>query len=469
MLFNSFGFIFIFLPITLALYLFLNLKISKAYSLVFLALSSLFFYSWWNPSYLPIIIGSIAFNYFIKNVMLRHYGVLKKYCLIIGITGNLGLLAYFKYGDFFIKNYNTVFDEDISLLNLGLPLAISFFTFQQIAYLVDSYKCKRNSDNFIDYTLFVSFFPQLISGPIVHHKEMMPQFRKLDVFSINYKNIAEGLFIFSIGLFKKVVLADTFAVWSNAGFQNSGSLNLIEAWVTSLSFSFQIYFDFSGYTDMALGSALLFNIRLPINFNSPYKAKSVREFWQRWHITLSRFLKEYVYIPLGGNRAREFIVITNLLIVFFLGGLWHGAGWTFITWGLLHGVGVLSERFWKKLNIKLPPIIAWVLTFIFINVTMVVFRAQNSDEALSVILSMAGYNPIPIHRGLNDWLLQVNGSAWTLVWIFFGFVITLGFSNSNQIVKCFNVSISTVLWSGAAFVTAILSLNKVSEFLYFNF
>lgn len=401
--------------------------------------------------------------------MQRYYGVLKRYWLIIGISGNLSLLAYFKYSDFFIKNFNAVFNENISLLNLALPLAISFFTFQQIAYLVDSYKCKTNSESFIDYTLFVSFFPQLISGPIVHHREMMPQFKKLDIFSINYKNIAEGLFLFSIGLFKKVVLADTFADWSNAGFQNSDSLNCIEAWVTSLSFSFQIYFDFSGYTDMALGSALLFNIRLPINFNSPYKAKSVRDFWQRWHITLSRFLKEYVYIPLGGNRASELIVITNLLIVFFLGGLWHGAGWSFITWGLLHGVGVLCERFWKKLNIKLPPIIAWILTFIYINVTMVVFRAQNLDEAINITFSMAGYNPIPIHGGLDDWLFQVNGSAWTLVWIFFGFVLTLGFSNSNQIVKCFNFSIRTVLWSGAAFVTAILSLNKVSEFIYFNF
>ncbi len=425
---------------------------------------------------LILLISSTILDFFVaKAIFGARNSSRKKMLLIISLIGNLGLLGFFKYADFMIFEFNMLgqifnLSSEIPFLNLALPIGISFYTFQTIGYTVDVYRGKLEPcKSFLEFALFVSFFPQLISGPIVHHKEMMPQFRKLDVFSINYKNIAEGLFIFSIGLFKKVVLADTFAVWSNAGFQNSGSLNLIEAWVTSLSFSFQIYFDFSGYTDMALGSALLFNIRLPINFNSPYKAKSVREFWQRWHITLSRFLKEYVYIPLGGNRAREFIVITNLLIVFFLGGLWHGAGWTFITWGLLHGVGVLSERFWKKLNIKLPPIIAWVLTFIFINVTMVVFRAQNSDEALSVILSMAGYNPIPIHRGLNDWLLQVNGSAWTLVWIFFGFVITLGFSNSNQIVKCFNVSISTVLWSGAAFVTAILSLNKVSEFLYFNF
>ena len=306
MLFNSYEFIFIFLPITFFIYFYLNHKRLTETSKGFLICSSLFFYSWWNIAYLPIIIASMTFNYAIgrslhKTAGKKYSTFSKKSILIFGIVLNLALLGYFKYADFFIENINIAFDIRVEPMHLLLPLAISFFTFQQIAYLVDSYRQETKEYDFLNYALFVTFFPQLIAGPIVHHKEMMPQFTKISNKVKNYRNIALGLFIFSVGLFKKVVIADTFAIWAIQGFDIATTLNLFEAWATSLSYTFQLYFDFSGYTDMAIGLALLFNIRLPINFNSPYKATNIQDFWKRWHMTLSRFLRDYVYIPLGGN------------------------------------------------------------------------------------------------------------------------------------------------------------------------
>ena len=289
----------------------------------------------------------------------------KKSILIFGIVANLSLLGYFKYADFFIENFNIVAQTNINLFNLLLPLAISFFTFQQIAYLVDSYRQETKEYDFLNYALFVTFFPQLIAGPIVHHSEMMPQFANKWNAVKKYKNIALGLFIFSIGLFKKVVIADTFAVWASAGFDTATTLNLFEAWATSLSYTFQLYFDFSGYTDMAIGIALLFNIKLPINFNSPYKARNIQDFWRRWHITLSRFLRDYVYIPLGGNKISSFRTYSNLLATFVIGGLWHGAGWTFIFWGFLHGMALVIHRAWSNLGFKMWTWLAWLITFNF--------------------------------------------------------------------------------------------------------
>ena len=276
----------------------------------------------------------MLFNYTIGSGLAKNSNNrYRKEVLTIGIVANLLLLGYFKYSDFFITNINSVLNTDMSLLHLALPLAISFFTFQQISYLVDSYRKETHEYDFLNYALFVTFFPQLIAGPIVHHKEMMPQFANVRNKVKNYRNIAIGLFIFSIGLFKKVVIADTFALWATAGFDNAEVLTLLEAWATSLSYTFQLYFDFSGYTDMAIGIALLFNIKLPINFNSPYKALDIQDFWRRWHMTLSRFLKDYIYIPLGGSRKGNYRTYTNLMGTFIIGGLWHGAGWTFVFWG----------------------------------------------------------------------------------------------------------------------------------------
>ena len=394
MLFNSYEFIFAFLPITFFIYFYLNHKKLTEASKGFLVFSSLFFYSWWNISYLPIILSSMLFNYLIGNSLNKesggkHHKFSKKSLLTFGIVSNIALLGYFKYTDFLIDNLNYwIFTEDIPNINLALPLAISFFTFQQIAYLVDSYRQETKEYDFLNYSLFVTFFPQLIAGPIVHHKEMMRQFAKTRNKVKNYRNIVMGLFIFSIGLFKKVVIADTFAIWATQGFDVATTLNLFEAWATSLSYTFQLYFDFSGYTDMAIGLALLFNIKLPINFNSPYKATNIQDFWRRWHITLSRFLKDYIYISLGGNRKGEFRTYSNLMATFIIGGIWHGAGWTFIFWGLLHGIALVIHRAWSKLDFKLWTWLAWLITFNFVNIAWVFFRAKEWADAISILESM---------------------------------------------------------------------------------
>lgn len=300
MLFNSYVFIFAFLPLVFFVYFFLNKKRLSTLAKAFLVSASLFFYAYWNVCYLPILLGSIVFNFLVSKFLVKHQS---KAVLIFGIVCNLALLGYFKYTDFFISNLNAIANTNLGLLHIALPLALSFVTFQQIAYLVDSYNKQTKENSFLNYCLFITFFPQLIAGPIVHHKEMMPQFANKFNLIKNYKFIALGLFVFSIGLFKKSVVADTFSIFANAGFDVERNLTFLQAWATSLSYTFQLYFDFSGYCDMAIGLALLFNIRLPINFNSPYKALNIQDFWHRWHITLSRFLRDYIYIPLGGNRG----------------------------------------------------------------------------------------------------------------------------------------------------------------------
>jgi len=486
MLFNSYEFIFLFLPITFFIYFYLNKKRLIEVSKGFLVFASLFFYSWWNIAYLPLILVSMLFNYVLGNQLSR-YEQKKKCCskksiLIFGIIVNLALLGYFKYSDFFIENLNTVFDTDLSLLHLALPLAISFYTFQQIAYLVDSYRSETKEYDFLNYAVFVTFFPQLIAGPIVHHTEMMPQFANIRNKVINYHNIALGLFIFSMGLFKKVVIADTFAVWATNGFDVAEKLNMLEAWVTSLSYTFQLYFDFSGYTDMAIGIALLFNIKLPINFNSPYKALSIQDFWHRWHMTLSRFLKDYVYIPLGGNRQGETRTYINLFATFLLGGIWHGAGWTFVFWGALHGVALMLNRAWHKFGMKLPTLLAWFITFNFINITWVFFRAKEWSDALKVLHGMffgtlilpaalaTKLNPLKQYGvEFGRYLNAIQATPYTPIWILFGFILILLFRNSVQQINTLKLSVVTVCFSALLFITTILSMNKVSEFLYFNF
>jgi alginate O-acetyltransferase complex protein AlgI len=465
MLFNSFEFILIFLPATFFVFFFLNHICGEKLSRAWLLFASLFFYGWWAPVYIPLILGSVIFNYGINWTFLEFKNqALRQTCLIIGILGNLTLLGYFKYADFFIENWNWAFDSKIELLHIILPLAISFFTFQQIAYLVDSYKGEVKESSFVNYSLFVLFFPQLISGPIVHHNEMMPQFNDPHNKRINIENVVSGLLIFSIGLFKKVVVADTFAVWASQGFDTAEIVNFFEAWTASLSFTLQLYFDFSGYTDMALGIALLFNIRLPKNFNSPYKALNIRDFWRRWHMTLSRFLKDYVYIPLGGNRLGSSRTYMNLITTFFLCGMWHGAGWTFIFWGLMHGVALVVHRLWLKVNIKINCIFAGALTFLFVNFSWVFFRAQEWKDATKVLSGMLGFN------GLGN--LEV---IQTLYILFFLGVIWKA-KNSMQWAEQANLRSQAIYIALFLGVFALLQLNnfqisndKTMEFLYFNF
>ena len=486
MLFNSYVFIFAFLPVTFFVYFYLNNKRLTVAAKAFLVASSLFFYSWWNVAYLPIILFSMLFNYAVGVSLSRssqHIRVSKKVLLIVGIVANVSLLAYFKYADFLISNVNLVLKSHFDLLHLALPLAISFFTFQQIAYLVDSYHGETKEYDFLNYANFVTFFPQLIAGPIVHHHEMMPQFANIHNKVLKYKNIAMGLFIFSMGLFKKVIIADTFAVWATSGFDHSKVLNMAEAWVTSLSYTFQLYFDFSGYTDMAIGAALLFNIKLPINFNSPYKAVSIQDFWRRWHMTLSRFLKEYVYIPLGGNRNGEFRTYTNLVTTFLIGGIWHGAGWTFVFWGLLHGIAIVIHRAWGQLGMRMNTLLAWFITFNFINITWVFFRAKEWDDAIKVLKGMFGGSLIlpPTmqeqldflsHKGVtfsNYWLNSVTRDPYTLWWLGAAMLVVVAFKNSNQITKNLKPNYLTALYAAILFLVSTSSLSKLSEFLYFNF
>ena len=483
MLFNSYEFIFAFLPITFFIYFFLLNKRLLTGAKGFLVFASLFFYSWWNIAYLPIILSSMLFNYVVGNSLNENFKKVqlhKKSLLTFGILANLSLLGYFKYADFFISNTNFALGLDISMLNLALPLAISFFTFQQIAYLVDSYRCETGEYDFLNYALFVTFFPQLIAGPIVHHKEMMPQFASKWNLVKNYKNIALGLFIFSMGLFKKVVIADTFATWATTGFDKAEYLTLIEAWATSLSYTFQLYFDFSGYTDMAIGAALLFNIKLPINFNSPYKARDIQDFWRRWHITLSRFLRDYIYIPLGGSRVAEYRVLSNLMITFIIGGFWHGAGWTFIFWGFLHGSALVVHRVWKNLGYKMNSILAWFITFNFINIAWIFFRAKEWDDAIKVLGGMFGGNGILNENAYKIYLLDgslssknifstINGDSYTVKYFIISFLVIFILKNSNEYIKTLKFNFLNVLFYCLITTTAILYLNNMGEFLYFNF
>ena len=490
MLFNSYEFIFAFLPISFFVYFYLNSKRLTTASKGWLVFTSLFFYSWWNIIYLPLILMSILFNYVITNTMIEYDESKKKYfskksLLQIGLLFNIGLLVYFKYMDFFISNTNSLINTDIGLLHLALPLAISFFTLQQIAYLVDSYEGLVKERNFLDYTIFVTFFPQLIAGPIVHHKEMMPQFANVRNKVKNYKNIAMGLFIFSIGLFKKVVIADTFAVWATQGFDVATTLNLFEAWATSLSYTFQLYFDFSGYTDMAIGAALLFNIKLPINFNSPYKATGMIDFWQRWHITLSSFITTYIYTPI----VRSFEKLTfhkamfATFITFFIAGLWHGASWMFIIFGSLHGIGLVVNQYWKKRKIKLNKVFAWFITFNFVNITFIFFRAKEWGDAIKVLRGMIGVDGITLPISLANkfiflqdygisfgaYLNHINGSNGTVKWLILGFIIILIFNNSIEKINEFKLNFYSLSLSITLFIVAILSIRSNSEFLYFNF
>jgi len=485
LLFNSYEFIFFFLPITFFIYFYLNKKRLTEASKAFLVFASLFFYSWWNIVYLPLILISMLFNYTLGREFATHTEKNRNYSaktlLGMGVGFNLALLGYFKYTDFFIINYNRLLDAEVPLLHLALPLAISFYTFQQIAYLVDSYRQETKEYDFLNYAVFVTFFPQLIAGPIVHHAEMMPQFARLKNKVINYYHIALGLFIFSMGLFKKVVIADTFAVWVAQGFDVSTSLNMLEAWVTSLSYTLQLYFDFSGYTDMAIGIALLFNIKIPMNFFSPYKATSIQDFWRRWHITLSRFLKNYIYIPLGGNRKGEFRTYANLFTTFVLGGIWHGAGWTFVLWGILHGLALVIHRVWQKLHYKLPIFLAWFITFNFLNITWVFFRANNFQDAMKVLKGMFS-GKLVLPSGLLDYLESIKTSGvqfgnWSKLfanehyiglWILAGMGIVLLLPNSMEWKKKFKPNIFYLLLT-VMFFLSIFMLYRKSEFLYFNF
>ncbi len=486
MLFSSHEYLLLFLPISVVLYFLLQTWQATRLAKAWLVFASLFFYGWWNPKYIPIILFSILLNFSIGTALTRakHKGGLVRKCLLTGgISANIILLGYFKYYDFVVETANTFFGTHGAMHNLILPLGISFFTFTQIAFLVDTYKKDVEEYSLMNYFLFVTFFPHLIAGPIIHHAEMMPQFKQMDNAVINFKNLSVGIFLISMGLVKKILIADRFGEWVSTGFEHPETLNLLSAWATSLSYTFQIYFDFSGYTDMALGAALLFNIKLPINFNSPYKALDIQDFWRRWHITLSRFLKEYIYIPLGGNRTREILVYANLMVTFLIGGLWHGAGWTFLFWGFLHGAALLVHRTWKKTGSSLPNWLAWLLTFNFINMTWVFFRAKDLDSAMGVLKAMFGLQGVYlpdvslIRQGLAglsgklsfmDWKVIMGSGRDAYLFIIPAIIFCLVFKNSNELADRFEPGWKTMCVVLAG-IYALLHIFPMNEFLYFNF
>ena len=486
MLFNSYIFLIGFLPITLLAYFALG-QHSLRSALAFLWAASLFFYAWWDPRYLLLISASIAFNYFAGRHLLqmsargnaRHA---RSWLLGLAVAANVGLLAVYKYTDFFITAFSQITGADYPLLHLVLPLGISFFTFTQIAFLVDASKGQVESLSLTNYGLFVSFFPHLIAGPILHHREMMPQFAKPDATRFNSEHFALGLFLLCLGLAKKLGIADQFAPLANTGFSNWRELDMAAAWLASLAYTIQLYFDFSGYTDMALGLGWMFNIKLPQNFNSPYKAINIQDFWRRWHITLSRFLRDYVYLPLGGNRSSKYSTLGNLFVVFLLGGLWHGAGWTFVLWGALHGAALVLQRIWTWSGLAMYRWFAWALTFVFVNFAWVYFRATTIEQANGLCLKMLGLSsslktaidPTQLFAvaaaqaqglfGSNTapagFVLTAYGATLSLLWLA---------PSSIQLVSRFRPSATLGFVAGTALALALLSLHQSTEFLYFNF
>jgi alginate O-acetyltransferase complex protein AlgI len=397
-LFNSYPFVFGFLPLVLAGFALLARRRARRAALGFLILASLTFYAWWDWRFLPLILFSILFNFWLSRLVGRQVRVRgpaatsARALLALGIAVNLGLLGYFKYRNLLVETAGMAIGADWHLPALVLPLAISFFTFEQITYLVDVYHGATGSYDFLSYCLFITFFPHLIAGPIVRFKELVPQFTAEATFALSPDNLASGLLIFAIGLFKKVVIADTFSGWVGPIFDHAPVLVFSDAWAGTLAYALQLYFDFSGYTDMAIGLALMLNIVLPENFDSPYKAQSILDFWRRWHITLSNFLRDYLFMPLGGNRSGAARRHFNLFLTMFLGGLWHGASWNFALWGGLHGAYVTVNHLWRRTGIRLPAGVAWAITFIAVLVGWVFFRAPSLARAQVILEGMIGLN-----------------------------------------------------------------------------
>ncbi len=528
MLFNSYEFIFVFFPVVLGVFFVIGRRWPEL-AISWLVLSSLFFYGWWQPVYLILILFSMVFNFGVgKRISTaRKSGApaASRAWTFFGVTVNLCLLGYFKYAGFLVTNINFLAGTSIDIGDIFLPLAISFFTFQQIAYLIDTCKGLTEEYQFSHYSLFVTFFPQLIAGPIVHHGEMLPQFARPETFSPRLGNLTIGGSIFAIGLFKKTVLADGVAAYATPIFDAAADgqvMTLFQAWGGVLAYTMQLYFDFSGYSDMAIGGARLFGIRLPLNFHSPYKAANITEFWRRWHMTLSRFLRDYVYIPLGGNRAGRLRRYQNLLATMLIGGLWHGAGWNFVIWGGLHGLYLVVHQGWQRIRADFLPggllparlgkFLAWLITFTAVVVGWVFFRATDLDSAIALLRGMAGLNGVSLPNGIAvrlgpvwDLLASLGfrtyltgGADFIFTWLWIGCLlpIALIWPNTQQIMRNFEPALNehvctgqdevrlagkrmdSIQWrpalswgilTGVIAGLGVLALTRISEFLYFQF
>jgi D-alanyl-lipoteichoic acid acyltransferase DltB (MBOAT superfamily) len=516
MLFNSPEFLFLFLPTTVLVFYLLGHRGYYRTAIFWLVLTSLFFYGYWNAAYLWLVIGSVLVNYTI-GVWLTSYPSAdrrRNFVLAFGVTLNLCLLAYFKYANFFLDSLSATGLTNIHLAGIILPLGISFFTFNQTMYLVDAWKGEAKEYNLLHYSVFVLFFPHLIAGPLIHHKEMVPQFTRDKIYRFSYFNLSLGTSIFLVGLFKKVVIADNLAPLATPVFnaaENGETLHMFQAWQGVIAYTFQLYFDFSGYSDMAIGLARMFGIYFPLNFNSPYKAVNIIDFWRRWHMTLSAFLRDYVYIPLGGSRkgtARRYI---NLMITMFLGGLWHGAGWTFVFWGLLHGLYLVINHVWRsvwklRINTWWSTGIARLVTMTFVMLAWVFFRAESFEGAKNILagmmtipanlageLGVVGDILVTIGFGINGppvAMAELTALAPLLGW----FVFVWFLPNTQQLFAKYQPAydskrvitgptfLQTVFpnlywkprlpWSIAIGIVggiSLLSLAQVSEFLYYQF
>jgi len=511
MLFNSYQFLFLFLPIALAGYFLLASWQIRA-GAAWLVATSLFFYGWWDIRFLALLVPSILANYLTGRALGkfaahgRHQP--KRWLLAAAIAGNLLVLGYFKYGNFFVSSVNGVLNADLSPLNLILPLGISFFTFTQIAFLVDTARGQVRQFDFTHYSLFVTYFPHLIAGPILHHREMMPQFRSASMYTASAENFAVGLAYLVLGLAKKCLVADSFSPDAGAVFEaahHGGSLGAISAWQGALAYTLQLYFDFSGYCDMAVGLSRLFGVRLPFNFNSPYQAAGIIDFWRRWHMTLSRFLRDYLYIPLGGNREGNTRRHCNLMITMLLGGLWHGANWTFVVWGGLHGVYLIINHGWRAIRpdralsgvpVALRKTTSIGVTFAAVTVAWVVFRASDLGTAGDMLAAMMGANGInptdglAMPRPLTGWLDAVGFGAFAtsanLLRYAGALALVFLLPNTQSIIegdhssapgtdKGARLSIawrSNFAWGvglGTIGAAALITFTRVSEFLYFQF
>lgn len=427
-----------------------------------------------------MITVSIGVNYIIAKAMYkpvgsRGGGIASRRWLITGILFNIGMIGYFKYRDFFVENMYSLFGKEFTLKHIMLPLGISFFTFQQLSFLLSVYNGEEVAGRLRDYCLFVLFFPQLVAGPIVSYSEMLPQFKDEGKRYFNSSNFASGIYMFSIGLFKKAVIADTLSVFADNGFGMT-DIGFAAGWVISLSYTFQIYFDFSGYSDMAVGLGRMFNIDIPFNFDDPYRSRSISEFWRRWHITLGRALGTYIYKPLGGSRNGLPHTCINLFLTFLVSGLWHGAAWTFVIWGAAHGIFAVCERIMGHRLEKIPGFLKIAATFLIVNTLWVLFRAKDFAEAREVYKGMAAIGNI----GLSQLDTVVGHTAYMnfplmidLVYIFvllaaLFFVIFKGKSSINRF-HDFKPSLGNLVAAAVQFSIALLFLSRESTFVYFNF
>lgn len=476
-------------------------KINNMLAAGWLAAASLFFYGWWNPGYVGLLLVSVIFNYtlgmWIAKARVQQKILARKHLLVFAVSVNLLLLSYYKYANFFLTSIDYLVDTQWSFDNILLPLGISFFTFTQIAFLVDTYRGEVKEYNFAHYGLFVTYFPHLIAGPVLHHKEMMPQFALRSTYTLHLENIAIGLSFFAIGLFKKVVLADGVSPYVTPVFAYHANevVTFPVAWGGVLAYTFQLYFDFSGYSDMAIGLSYLIGVKLPLNFDSPYKAINIVDFWRRWHMTLSRFLRDYLYIPLGGNKKGKMRRYINLMVTMLLGGLWHGAGWTFVIWGGLHGVYLVINHGWsafrKALGQRMENPTWWgrvsgrFITFVAVVVAWVFFRADNIDIAFALLKSMAGLNGMTLPDvWLTKWTTE---GPWLEVYYWIAGLLAIAWfmPNSQMIMENGRVkkillqkkypSLFNIYSAIAAILVLIIFLAFInaskgaSEFIYFNF